>query len=114
MMLTSGSPMFDIDRRLVASARGRTTTNHRLAYSPRNRLTNMVDAVGTTAYSYTAGGELYTEDGPFASDTVTNTYVNRQRTKLVLGQPTGVWTNAFAYDEAARLTNVTSSAGAFG
>ena len=73
----------------------------------------MVDAVGTTKYTYTAGGQLLTEDGPFASDTITNTYVNRQRTKLVLGQPTGVWTNAFGYDEACRLTNITSSAGSF-
>jgi YD repeat-containing protein len=45
---------------------------------------------------------------------VTNSYVNRLRTGLVLGQPTGVWTNAFGYDSAARLTNVTSPAGAFG
>jgi hypothetical protein len=58
----------------------------------------MVDTLGTTTYSYTTGGQLLTEDGPFTSDTATNTYVNRQRTRLVLGQPTGVWTNAFAYD----------------
>ena len=32
--------------------------------------TNMVDAVGTNVYSYTAGNQLLTEDGPFASDTV--------------------------------------------
>jgi hypothetical protein len=38
-----------------------------------NRMTNMVDAVGTNSYTYTAGGQLLTDDGPFASDTVTNT-----------------------------------------
>jgi len=36
----------------------------------------MVDAVGATVYTYTAGNQLLTEDGPFASDTITNTYVN--------------------------------------
>jgi hypothetical protein len=42
---------------------------------------------------------------------VINTYVNRQRTKLVLGPATSVWTNAFARNEAGRLTNVPSTAG---
>ena len=40
-------------------------------------MTNMVDAAGTTKYTYTAANQLLTEDGPFTSDTVTNTYVNR-------------------------------------
>src|SRR5258708_16966021 len=66
-----------------------------------------VDGIGTTAYSYDAAGQVLTEDpptprlgwagGPFASDTITNTYVNRLRTGLSLQQPTGVWTNAFGY-----------------
>jgi RHS repeat-associated protein len=74
----------------------------------------MVAGVGTTKYTYTAAGQLLTEDGPFASDTVTNVYSNRLRTILSLQQPTSVWTNAFAYDATKRLTNVTSPAGAFG
>ena len=48
-----------------------------LAYDALNRVTNMVDEVGTTRYSYDAAGQLLTEDGPFTSDTVTNTYSNR-------------------------------------
>ena len=52
-----------------------------------NRVTNMFDATGTTVYTYTSGGFLYTEDGPFASDTVTNIYTNRLRVGLVLQQP---------------------------
>jgi RHS repeat-associated protein len=76
-------------------------------------LTNMVDAAGTTKYTYTAGDQLLTEDGPFASDTVTNTYRNRLRVALSLQQPTGAWTNGFAYDAARRLTNVVSQAGSF-
>ncbi|HEX5218590.1 MAG TPA: hypothetical protein VFZ59_03395, partial [Verrucomicrobiae bacterium] len=85
-----------------------------LQYDPLNRVTNMVDAAGTTAYTYASGGQLYTEDGPFADDTVTNTFNNRLRVGMDLKQPTGVWTNAFGYDTAKRLTSVTSPAGAFG
>ena len=39
-----------------------------LQYDALNRLTNMVDAVGTTAFTYYAGGLLNTEDGPWARD----------------------------------------------
>jgi RHS repeat-associated protein len=84
-----------------------------LQFDPLNRLTNMVDSVGTTKYSYTAAGQLFTEDGPFASDTVTNIYSNRLRTALGLQRPSGDWTNGFAYDLARRLTNVVSPAGSF-
>jgi hypothetical protein len=46
-------------------------------------------------------------------DTVTNIYTSRLRTGLRLQQPTGMWTNAFGYDAAKRLTSVTSPAGTF-
>jgi YD repeat-containing protein len=85
-----------------------------LVYDALNRVTSMVDGVGTTVYTYTAGNQLLTEDGPFASDTVTNAYTNRLRASLSLQQPTGVWTNAFVYDSAGRLKNVSSPAGTFG
>src|SRR5271156_228196 len=78
-----------------------------------NRLTNMVDGVGTNRYTYTSGGFLATEGGVFANDVVTNIYTNRLRIGLSLAQPTGSWTNAFGYDAAKRLTSVTSPAGAF-
>ena len=74
----------------------------------------MVDEVGTTVYTYDAVGQLLTQVGPLGDDAMTNTYANRLRTRLVLEQPTGLWTNSFAYDAARRLTNVTSPAGAFG
>lgn len=83
------------------------------SYDALNRVTNMVDGVGTTAYTYTLGNQLLTEDGPWASDTITSTYVNRLRTKLALQQPTGLWTNIFLFDAARRLTNVISPAGSF-
>ena len=88
--------------------------NVTLQYDSLSRLTNMVDGSGTTAYSYTSGNQLLTESQPFASSTVTNTYLNRLRTRLSLQQPAGVWTNAFTYDVAGRLTNVASPAGTVG
>ena len=68
--------------------------------------------------SYDGGARLLTslnvtEDGPFASDTVTNTYWNRLRVNMDLQQPTGVWTNAFDYDLVRRLYSVVSPAGEF-
>jgi YD repeat-containing protein len=73
----------------------------------------MVDAVGTNHYTFTTGGQLQTEGGLFGSDIVTSTYVNRMRMALSLQQPTGAWTNGFAYDGAKRLTSLTSQAGTF-
>jgi RHS repeat-associated protein len=84
-----------------------------LAYDAMNRRTNMTDSVGTTRWSYTASGQLATEDGPFTSDTITNFYVNRRRIGLTLQQPSGSWTNMFQYDAANRFTNVISPAGTF-
>jgi RHS repeat-associated protein len=90
------------------------STHVSLTYDALNRLTKMVDAAGTNNYTYTIGGQLLTEGGVFASDTVTNTYLNRLRTALSLAQPSGSWTNGFIYDAAGRLTNVTSQVGKFG
>jgi len=90
-----------------------TSPDITLYYDKLDRLTNMLDAVGSTKYGYTAGGLLASEDGPFASDTVTNGYMNGMRTSLGLQQPAGFWTNRFQYDLGGRLTNVTSPAGSF-
>jgi len=67
----------------------------------------MVAAAGTAAYKYYAGGLLWTEDGPWASDTVTNYYnTARMRNGLGLAQPTGAWTNGFTYDGGHRKDNM--------
>src|SRR5438445_2294092 len=73
----------------------------------------MVDSVGTTKYTYYAGGLLNTEDGPWSSDTVSYTYNNRLRASLSLQQPAGSWTNGFTWDAAHRLSTVSSPAGTF-
>ena len=80
-----------------------------------NRLTNMVDGVGTTAYGYDAVGQLLSEDGPWAADTVSYTNNNRLRSSLSVLAPSGsAWTQSYGYDAAKRLTNVVSAAGTFG
>jgi hypothetical protein len=69
------------------------TRNFVAGSHPQNdSLTNMVDASGTNKYTYSAGGLLYTEGGLWASDVLTNIYLNRMRTNLSLQQPTGAWT----------------------
>jgi RHS repeat-associated protein len=86
------------------------STNITLQYDPLNRLTNMVDAAGTTRYTYDAAGQVLSEDGPWDNDTVSVTYNNRLRTALALG---GSWSVSYGYDAARRLTNVVSPAGTF-
>jgi RHS repeat-associated protein len=84
-------------------------------YDALNRLTNMVDAVGTNRYSFNTAGLLASEDGPWDSDTVSYTYTTgRQRSKLSLLQPNATaWDQTYAYDLARRLTNTASPAGLF-
>jgi YD repeat-containing protein len=86
-----------------------------LAYDVLNHLTNMVDAVGTTKFTWDSVNELLSEDGPWANDTVSYTMNNRLRTGLSLSQPNAsAWNQSYAYDVARRMTNTASPAGAFG
>src|SRR5439155_5816528 len=86
-----------------------------LAYDALNRLTNEITSgLFTNKYAYYPGGLLWTEDGPWASDTVTYTYNNaRLRSGLTLQQPTGTWTNGYSWDAVRRLSSETSQAGTF-
>ena len=89
------------------------TTASSYSYDALNRLTNMVDAVGTSKFTYTTGNQLLTETAPWTTDTLTNGYVNRLRTKLGLQTASSTWTNGFIYDAAGRMSNVLSPAGTF-
>jgi RHS repeat-associated protein len=85
-----------------------------LQYDVLNRLSTMVDAVGTTAYGYDAAGQLLSENGPWADDTVSYTYNNRLRASVsVLAPNVSPWVQSYGYDAAKRLTSVASPAGAF-
>src|ERR1700744_5631183 len=83
-------------------------------YNARNRLTNMIDAVGSTAYAYDAVGQLLSEGGLWSDDTVNYTYANRLRLGLSLEAPNASsWEQTYGYDSARRLTSITSPAGEF-
>src|SRR5690606_29568272 len=82
-------------------------------YNDLSRLTQMTDAIGTTAFTYNSAGDLLTEDGPWSNDTVTYSYdleVPHLRTNLTLAQPSGSWSQSYGYDLAKRLQSITSPA----
>jgi YD repeat-containing protein len=63
-------------------------------HNANNRLTNMVDAAGTTRYAYTDFGALLSEDGPWDNDTLTYGYTtNRMRNRSWTVPTTGrqIW-----------------------
>jgi RHS repeat-associated protein len=84
------------------------------SYDTMNRRTSMSDGIGTTAFTYTKSGQLASETGPRASDTVAYTYVDRVRTRLDLQQPNASdWVQSYGYDNANRLQTTASPAGTF-
>jgi len=83
------------------------------AYDALDRLTNMVDAVGTTAFSYTPAGRIQSENGPWTNDMLTYTYIQGLRTALTLSQTTSNWSQSYGYDSGWRLKTLTSPAGSF-
>jgi RHS repeat-associated protein len=84
-------------------------------YDDLNRVTQMVDGIGTTVYTYDSNGNLLSEDGPWDQDTVSYSYTSSGlRSQLTLLQPNApAWVQTYAHDSANRLTNTTSPAGAF-
>ena len=82
-----------------------------------NRLTRMVDGIGTNNYTYLAmtntvlgAGQLAGVDGPFANDTITNSYdaLGRQITRAINGTAQRV-----TYDALGRVTVLTNALGSF-
>jgi len=85
-----------------------------LKYDLLNRLTNVVDVIGTTKFNYTDAGQLLTEDGPWANDTVSYGYSARRRSSMSVLQPNAAaWTENYGYDQFNRLSNIVSAAGNF-
>ncbi len=85
-----------------------------MAYDAVDRVTNLVDAVGTSQFTYSPSGRLLTEDGPWPSDTVTLSYANDLRYSLTLQHPTSAaWTESYTFDAVRRLLNMSSPAGNF-
>src|SRR5439155_25596045 len=80
-----------------------------------DRITNMVDAVGSSGFQYTSFGALLSEDGPWSSNLITYGYrTNHLLASLSLQQPNGsAWLQSVDYDLANRVRTITSPAGAF-
>ncbi|MGA2175353.1 MAG: RHS repeat-associated core domain-containing protein [Verrucomicrobiota bacterium] len=90
--------------------------NHALSFSydAMNRMTSMSDGIGTTTFTYTPTGQLTSESGPWAGDTVSYAYSDRLRTALSLQEPNAsAWVESYGYDLANRLHTITSPAGTF-
>jgi len=78
-------------------------------------MTNMSDAVGTSAFGYTSAGALAFEDGPWGSSRVTYNYTLGQLMGLTVGHLwEGDWQQTYTYDSARRLKTTTSPAGTSG
>ncbi len=83
-------------------------------YDALNRLTNMVDAAGASFLGYTPVGQLQSEYGRWANDTVSIGYTQQLRQALSLAQPGGAnWSQIYGYDTAFRLQSLAASSGAF-
>jgi len=72
---------------------------------PCLRVTNTVDCVGTTAYTYDGVGQLLRETGPLSGVSVSNTYGKRLRhTLAVRASGFRAWTDRYyTYDNAGQL-----------
>ncbi len=91
-------------------------TSHALqfSYDAMNQLITMSDAIGATTFTYTQTGQLASETGPWASETISYSYSDRLRAALSLQQPNAsAWAQTYLYDMAYRMTNITSPAGTF-
>ena len=93
-------------------------TNISASFDALDRIVTLSDPAGSSVFAYTNfgafQGALASEDGPWASDTVTHTYVGRLATGLTLAQPSGSWSQGYSYDSLLRLSGLSSPAGSFG
>ena len=113
-------PRGTLEARLSASLRTRLcevgTADFSLAFDALGRLTNRLDALGQTKYTYTVlgnGQRAFAEDGPWASDDVTATNRYGLRAGLTLAQPTSQFVVTNAWDAAGRWSVVGGTAGTF-
>ncbi|HEX4121704.1 MAG TPA: RHS repeat-associated core domain-containing protein [Verrucomicrobiae bacterium] len=84
------------------------------SYDGMNRKTSMSDGIGTTTFTYTKAGQVASETGPWASDTIAYAYIDRVRGDFDLQQPNASdWIQSYGYDKANRLQAITSPGGTF-
>jgi RHS repeat-associated protein len=101
----------------VRDPEGRVRTNSFVSnpplifsYNPDGQLTNMIDGLGSTYFTYTTAGQPLTEGGLWANDTVSRTYNNRLRASLSVAS----YSASYSFDAAHRLQTIASSTGTFG
>jgi RHS repeat-associated protein len=80
------------------------------AFDELNRLTNMVDSVGTSAFKYSPEGLLQSEIAPWPNSAVTNGYSQGLRTALGIGTN---WVQNYTFEAGWRMSSITSPAGLF-
>src|SRR5262249_43051046 len=91
-----------------------TVMDVKLRYDDLNRLTNAIDMIGTTTFTYDNGGMLLSEGGPWTDDTVNYGYDGHRRVSMSILQPNASsWLQTYVYDQYNRLTNTTPPAGSF-
>ncbi|MCP5517100.1 MAG: hypothetical protein H7A45_07585 [Verrucomicrobiales bacterium] len=92
-----------------------SSTDLSLAYDADGRLTSLIDAVGTTAFTWHGNGALASENGPWDDDTVTYGLDSAgMLDSLSLLQPNASpWEQSYSYDAGWRLETLTSPAGQF-
>jgi RHS repeat-associated protein len=84
------------------------------SYNAMNWVSQMIDGIGTTTFTYTQTGQLASETGPWAGDTISYTYNDHLRSSLTLQQPNAsAWVESYGHDAANRLQSITSPAGLF-
>jgi RHS repeat-associated protein len=80
------------------------------SYDLDGHLTNMVDGLGSTIFTYSPAGQLENEGGLWPNDAVSRSYNNRLRASLTVGSQSV----AYSYDAAHRLQTIMSGTGTFG
>ncbi|HTI70827.1 MAG TPA: RHS repeat-associated core domain-containing protein [Candidatus Limnocylindria bacterium] len=87
-----------------------------VAFDALGRMTNLVDALGTTRWTYSRLGAVTSEDGPWDAEKVSSTYGTAHRlTQLNVARPNASdWVQTFGYDSVGRLNAIASQAGNFG
>jgi len=84
------------------------------AYDLVNRLTNMVDGIGTTGWGYTGNNLLASETGPWSGTAVAYLYSQQHRISMAVTSPASTLNFSNTYDATWRIQSLISPAGTFG
>jgi RHS repeat-associated protein len=95
---------YDGSNRLISISYSDETPEVRFTYDAHDRVLAMIDALGTTKYSYDVGRAVSTVDGPWEDDTISYEYDQAGRVRearIAGGTPI-----TYGYDEQGRLASV--------